>query len=156
MYKSIALVAILALFLQQVLAQATCTDPVNFNACMDIQQKKLGTCGPVDYGCQCEARRLIVECYNLCPQRDAEKSIDSASMQGICVAVPSSSSASLPAATSSVSAPVASNAAPSAAASSSSSAKPSTSATTTTSSASHTQPLAVFMIICMAIGFYQL
>ncbi|CEI91025.1 hypothetical protein RMCBS344292_05329 [Rhizopus microsporus] len=44
MYKSIVLVAILALFLQQVLAQANCADPAKVKACVQKVDKAAADC----------------------------------------------------------------------------------------------------------------
>ncbi|KAG0977146.1 hypothetical protein G6F29_010288 [Rhizopus arrhizus] len=160
MYKSIALITILVavLSLHQVYANGTCAAQANFDECKNIQNSVLSKCGPVDYKCQCDAQRLILQCYDLCPNYSSEASIQSASVQGICAAVPASSSA-VPVASSTANSVVA--AATTAAASSSvaspaASSSPSANHSTSTSSATNIHPVAVLTIACMAIGLLQL
>ncbi|KAG1329123.1 hypothetical protein G6F62_007818 [Rhizopus arrhizus] len=155
MYKSIALITILVavLSLHQVYADGTCAAQANFDECKNIQNSVLSKCGPVDYKCQCDAQRLILQCYDLCPNYSSEASIQSASVQGICAAVPASSSA-VPVASSTANSVVA--AASSSVASPAASSSPSANHSTSTSSATNIHPVAVLTIAGMAIGLLQL
>ncbi|KAI8997437.1 hypothetical protein BDB01DRAFT_831021 [Pilobolus umbonatus] len=72
-----------------------CAAEANFQACKSIQETLLHGCGPSNYACQCEAQKLIHQCYNLCPEYASDASIQAATVQAICSAVPTTSSLSI-------------------------------------------------------------
>ncbi|CAO3626463.1 unnamed protein product [Cunninghamella echinulata] len=85
----------LLFIVQQAYAQGTCPAEANYQGCKQIEQDKLSKCSPVDYTCQCEAQKLIQQCFNLCPNYTSEATIHDSVVQSICSAVPAPSSTTL-------------------------------------------------------------
>ncbi|KAG1439240.1 hypothetical protein G6F56_012355 [Rhizopus delemar] len=105
-------------------------------------------------------KRLILQCYDLCPSYASEATIQKSQVLGICAAVPSSATSSLPIASATMSnvAAVASNTpASSNPASTSASASASSSVNNkNSSSAAHIYPTYALLMICAIIGLLQL
>ncbi|KAI8887284.1 hypothetical protein K501DRAFT_175905, partial [Backusella circina FSU 941] len=68
----------------------------SFQECKAIEERQLAACGPSDYKCQCDAQRLIQQCYNLCPEYASDAQIHSGTVESICAAVPTPSVALTP------------------------------------------------------------
>ncbi|KAL0141214.1 hypothetical protein V8B55DRAFT_1379688 [Mucor lusitanicus] len=73
-----------------------CAAEANFQACKSIEESLLHGCGPVDYACQCNAQKLIRQCYDLCPEYSVDANEQARVATGICAAVPTPSIAPLP------------------------------------------------------------
>ncbi|KAI9019349.1 hypothetical protein CLU79DRAFT_836662 [Phycomyces nitens] len=78
----------LAFGIQCVKAAVGCAAEANFQGCKSIEETQLKSCGPSDYACQCAAQKLIQQCYNLCPTYASDASIQQGTVDGICAAVP--------------------------------------------------------------------
>ncbi|KAI8643272.1 hypothetical protein BD408DRAFT_415251 [Parasitella parasitica] len=68
-----------------------CAAEANFQACKSIEQSLLQSCGPVDYACQCNAQKLIRQCFDLCPEYSVDANEQARVAAGICAAVPTPS-----------------------------------------------------------------
>ncbi|KAG1135921.1 hypothetical protein G6F37_006744 [Rhizopus arrhizus] len=156
MYKFIQFIAIFVTIfsLQQVHADGTCAAQANFDKCKEIQTSLLSTCGPVDYKCQCDAQNLILLCYGLCTNYASEASIQKSVAQGICAAVPSSSSSLLvPSSTSKVNIASITASSPS---NSAATGLPHVKQNNESSSANRLYPASALVIICIMIDLFQL
>ncbi|KAL0075812.1 hypothetical protein J3Q64DRAFT_1825925 [Phycomyces blakesleeanus] len=84
----LSFVVALVFGIQCVKAAVGCAAEANFQGCKSIEETQLKSCGPSDYACQCAAQKLIQQCYNLCPTYASDASIQQGTVDGICAAVP--------------------------------------------------------------------
>ncbi|KAI7872824.1 hypothetical protein BDF14DRAFT_1877296 [Spinellus fusiger] len=84
----VGLVIVLTIGVHCVSAAVGCAAEANFQGCKTIEETQLKSCGPSDYVCQCAAQKLIQQCYNLCPTYASDATIQQGTVDGICAAVP--------------------------------------------------------------------